>query len=183
MVLAARPGDLQPQHGDGAAPLPQGAPGQPVRPQPGAARRGGAPPRRGGIRGPGRRPASWSASARPPDGVRVTIADIRDAGVEVLTIGQYLQPTSKHLPVDRFVHPDEFAEHKRVRPRARLRPLRVGAARALVLPRPRAGRSARCAPPAELPAPRLEAPRSAARMAGREGKCRSSPHPKSSCVP
>ncbi|HEX4954312.1 MAG TPA: lipoyl synthase [Thermoanaerobaculia bacterium] len=42
-----------------------------------------------------------------------TIADIRGAGVEILTIGQYLQPTRKHLPVDRWVHPDEFAALKR----------------------------------------------------------------------
>jgi len=41
--------------------------------------------------------------------VRKTIEDIRAAGVEVLTIGQYLQPTSRHLPVERYVHPDEFA--------------------------------------------------------------------------
>ncbi|HEX9940975.1 MAG TPA: lipoyl synthase [Thermoanaerobaculia bacterium] len=38
-----------------------------------------------------------------------TIADIRSAGVEILTIGQYLQPSPKHLPVERWVHPDEFA--------------------------------------------------------------------------
>ena len=44
--------------------------------------------------------------------LRETIRDIRDAGVEILTIGQYLQPTAEHLPVDRFVHPDEFAEYK-----------------------------------------------------------------------
>jgi lipoic acid synthetase len=31
-------------------------------------------------------------------------------GCDVLTIGQYLQPTKKHLPVQRFVHPSEFAE-------------------------------------------------------------------------
>jgi lipoic acid synthetase len=47
-----------------------------------------------------------------PEEVRATLADIRGAGVEVLTIGQYLQPTTKHLPVDRWVHPDEFASHK-----------------------------------------------------------------------
>jgi len=47
-----------------------------------------------------------------PDEVRSTIVDIRDAGVEVLTLGQYLQPTAKHLPVDRWVHPDEFAAYK-----------------------------------------------------------------------
>jgi lipoic acid synthetase len=38
-----------------------------------------------------------------------TFRDIRSAGVEVLTIGQYLQPTREHLPVARFVTPDEFA--------------------------------------------------------------------------
>jgi lipoic acid synthetase len=32
------------------------------------------------------------------------------AAVEVLTLGQYLQPTPEHLPVERFVHPDEFRE-------------------------------------------------------------------------
>ncbi len=39
-----------------------------------------------------------------------TMEDLRNASVDVITIGQYLQPTPKHLPVDRFVHPDEFAE-------------------------------------------------------------------------
>ena len=34
--------------------------------------------------------------------------DMRTAGVDFITIGQYLQPTRKHAPVDRFVHPDEF---------------------------------------------------------------------------
>ena len=46
--------------------------------------------------------------------VRGTIEDIREAGVEILTIGQYLQPTSRHLPVDRWVHPDEFAEYRSI---------------------------------------------------------------------
>jgi len=39
-----------------------------------------------------------------------TMQDLRDSEVDVITIGQYLQPTKKHLPVDRFVHPDEFKE-------------------------------------------------------------------------
>ena len=39
-----------------------------------------------------------------------TMEDLRYANVDVITLGQYLQPTAKHLPVDRFVHPDEFAE-------------------------------------------------------------------------
>ena len=34
--------------------------------------------------------------------------DLRSAKVDFLTIGQYLQPTTKHHPIDRFVTPDEF---------------------------------------------------------------------------
>ena len=44
-----------------------------------------------------------------PEEIGETLRDIRETGVEVLTIGQYLQPTRDHLPVDRWVHPDEFA--------------------------------------------------------------------------
>lgn len=47
-----------------------------------------------------------------PEEVRETLRAIHGAGVEVMTLGQYLQPTSKHLPVDRWVTPEEFAEHK-----------------------------------------------------------------------
>src|SRR5712692_7062319 len=35
-------------------------------------------------------------------------------GTDILTLGQYLQPTREHLPVVRFVHPDEFAEYKKL---------------------------------------------------------------------
>jgi lipoyl synthase len=34
--------------------------------------------------------------------------DMRSAGVDFITIGQYLQPTRKHAPIDRFVTPEEF---------------------------------------------------------------------------
>ena len=34
--------------------------------------------------------------------------DMRSAGIDFITIGQYLQPTRKHAAIDRFVHPDEF---------------------------------------------------------------------------
>jgi len=44
--------------------------------------------------------------------IESTLTDIRNAGVEILTLGQYLRPTPKHLPVDRWVHPDEFAAHR-----------------------------------------------------------------------
>ena len=43
-----------------------------------------------------------------------TMKDLRDNGCDVVTIGQYLQPTHKHLPVQRFVHPDEFAEYREI---------------------------------------------------------------------
>lgn len=39
--------------------------------------------------------------------------DLAAQGTDILTLGQYLQPTREHLPVLRFVHPDEFAEYKR----------------------------------------------------------------------
>jgi len=43
------------------------------------------------------------------DEVEVVMRELVDgAGVDVFTIGQYLQPTKEHLPVERFVHPDEF---------------------------------------------------------------------------
>ena len=38
--------------------------------------------------------------------------DLREADVDVLTLGQYLQPTSNHLPVERFVTPDEFERYR-----------------------------------------------------------------------
>jgi lipoyl synthase len=37
-----------------------------------------------------------------------TLRDLRDNGVDVVTIGQYLQPSAKHAAIDRWVHPDEF---------------------------------------------------------------------------
>ena len=36
------------------------------------------------------------------------LTDLRSAGVDLVTVGQYLRPTPKHLPVDRYVTPDEF---------------------------------------------------------------------------
>jgi lipoyl synthase len=43
-----------------------------------------------------------------------TLKDLRNSDVDVVTIGQYLQPTVKHLPVARFVHPTEFAELREI---------------------------------------------------------------------
>jgi lipoic acid synthetase len=39
-----------------------------------------------------------------------TLADLLDAGVDMLTLGQYLQPSPEHLPVVRYVPPEEFNE-------------------------------------------------------------------------
>lgn len=41
-----------------------------------------------------------------------SLQDLADNGCDVVTLGQYLQPTQKHLPVKRFVHPDEFAFYR-----------------------------------------------------------------------
>lgn len=48
------------------------------------------------------------------DEVFETMQDLRTAGVEIMTIGQYLQPTKKHIPVKKFVHPEKFAMYKKV---------------------------------------------------------------------
>ena len=42
------------------------------------------------------------------DEVVETMRDLRENGVDVVTIGQYLQPSDKHAKIDRWVHPDEF---------------------------------------------------------------------------
>jgi len=48
------------------------------------------------------------------DEVVEAMRDLREAGVELLTLGQYLRPSAAHLPVAAFVEPDEFAELARV---------------------------------------------------------------------
>ena len=40
--------------------------------------------------------------------------DLRSAEVDFITIGQYLQPSAKHHPLDRYYHPDEFKEFKNI---------------------------------------------------------------------
>ena len=44
--------------------------------------------------------------------IKAVLEDLREHQVDMVTIGQYLQPSKQHSPVDRFVHPDEFAEFK-----------------------------------------------------------------------
>ncbi len=43
------------------------------------------------------------------DELRQCMVDLREVGVDFLTFGQYLRPSDKHLPIDRYYHPDEFA--------------------------------------------------------------------------
>jgi lipoyl synthase len=47
------------------------------------------------------------------DQVLDVLRDGRRVDLDIFNIGQYLQPTKSHLPVERFVHPDEFAEYKK----------------------------------------------------------------------
>ncbi len=49
-----------------------------------------------------------------PQEVLEAMRDLREVECDVLTLGQYLQPTKNHLPVDRFVHPDEFKQYETV---------------------------------------------------------------------
>jgi len=42
-----------------------------------------------------------------------TMLDLRAVGVDILTVGQYLQPTKEHAPIERYYTPEEFAEFKR----------------------------------------------------------------------
>ena len=59
------------------------------------------------------RPASWSDSARRRRRSREALADAAAAGVDAVTIGQYLQPDAGCLPVARYVTPEEFEDYER----------------------------------------------------------------------
>lgn len=48
------------------------------------------------------------------DEVERLLEDLRRAEVDVVTIGQYLQPTRKHLPVEEYVHPDLFDRYREI---------------------------------------------------------------------
>ena len=49
-----------------------------------------------------------------PDEIAGCLADLAGVGVDIVTIGQYLRPTTHHLPVARWVEPSEFVEWKRL---------------------------------------------------------------------
>ena len=48
------------------------------------------------------------------DEVLAAMHDLAAQGTDILTLGQYLQPTREHLPIVRYVHPNEFAEYKKL---------------------------------------------------------------------
>jgi len=43
-----------------------------------------------------------------------TLHDLKKAKVDIVTIGQYLQPSKKHLPVHEFIPPEQFEKYKRI---------------------------------------------------------------------
>ena len=62
----------------------------------------------------GGRPNAWRPRhfglGETREELRETFAALRGADVDVLTVGQYLQPTNKHLPIEKWVTPEEFVE-------------------------------------------------------------------------
>ena len=48
------------------------------------------------------------------DEIIKTMKDLHQNGVKILTLGQYLRPTINHLPVKKYIHPDEFAEYSEI---------------------------------------------------------------------
>jgi lipoic acid synthetase len=47
-----------------------------------------------------------------PEEIRVALQDLYDAGCDIVTITQYLRPSPRHHPVERWVRPEEFVEHQ-----------------------------------------------------------------------
>ena len=72
------------------------------------------------------------------DEVVETMRDLREHGVDVVTIGQYLQPSSQHAKIDRWVHPDEFRWMREQGEALGFGSVFAGPARPLELPRRRA---------------------------------------------
>ncbi|MCL4869033.1 MAG: lipoyl synthase [Anaerolineae bacterium] len=48
------------------------------------------------------------------DEIVAVMHDLRQCGVDILTVGQYLQPSKQHLPIEKYYHPDEFASLKQL---------------------------------------------------------------------
>ena len=78
-----------------------------------------------------------------------TFGVLREHGVQILTVGQYLRPTERHLPVVRYWEPEEFDRLRDAALELGLRVGRVGPAGAQLVPRGRGGRRGR-GPPRRL---------------------------------
>ena len=74
------------------------------------------------------------------DEVMATLADLRAVAVDIVTIGQYLRPTSHHLPFARWVPPKSFDAFRREGEAMGIAPCRVVAVDSLELPRSECGR-------------------------------------------
>ena len=59
-----------------------------------------------------RSPLGTITGSNVPLRSRGTARFMRDHDVDILTLGQYLQPTRKHVPVAEFLHPDRFSEYE-----------------------------------------------------------------------
>ena len=55
---------------------------------------------------------SCSALGKTEDEILEAMDDLRTAGVDILTFGQYLQPTANHYPIERYVSPQDFEKYR-----------------------------------------------------------------------
>ena len=77
------------------------------------------------------------------DEIVEVLRDLRAVDCQILTIGQYLRPSLAHLPMVALLHARRIPGSEADRPGPRLRPRRIGSARALLVPRARTGRQLR----------------------------------------
>src|SRR5262249_4069090 len=68
------------------------------------------PPPRGGGAGAAAESGALLRGREARDELVATMRDLRGVGVEILTLGQYLRPSAQHLPIEKYYHPEEFAE-------------------------------------------------------------------------
>ena len=71
--------------------------------------------------------------------VEIVMRDLRDVDVDILTLGQYLRPSDSHIPIDRYVTPDEFRRLREIGMAHGIQARRVRPARSLQLSRLGAG--------------------------------------------
>ncbi len=154
-VFESRPRGARAQPGDRAADLQADPAGVPLR----AVARGDHPGSR--VR-PGHQVEPDPGHGRDAREVTTALQDLHDAGCDIITITQYLRPSLRHHPVDRWVKPEEFLEHKESAEAIGFAGVMAGSAGALVVPRGSAVRAGHRAP-------RRGRPRGAARTSRQAG--------------